>query len=146
MIAFQTSIAIDLPLVEVFAYVSDPGNFPAWNSAVRDVRPTTRATNSIGATYVMTRQLPTGRARNQLEIVASEQPDEFTIRTTTGPTPFLYRYHFALENGNTMVHLDAQVELDGIAFFMPQLARLGVKRGVDHNLAALKEILEDSRR
>jgi hypothetical protein len=29
---------------------------------------------------------------------------------------------------------------------MPQLARLAVKRGVDDNLAALKEILEDSRR
>jgi hypothetical protein len=115
MIAFQTSIAIDRPLGDVFGYVSDPGNFPAWNSAVRDVRSISTAANVIGSTYVMTRQLPTGRARNQLEIVASEQPDEFAIRTTNGPTPFLYRYRFALDNGKTMVHLDAQVELDGIA-------------------------------
>ena len=28
MIAFQTSIGIDRPIEEVFAYVSDPSNFP----------------------------------------------------------------------------------------------------------------------
>lgn len=145
MIVFHTSIEIERPLGEVFAYVSDPGNFPSWNSAVQDVRPTSAAANSPGSTYAMTRQLPTGAATNQLEIVSSEQPHEFAIRTTTGPTPFLYRYRFALENGKTIVQLDAQVELDGVASFMPQLARLAVKRGVDDNLAALKQILEDSR-
>jgi uncharacterized protein YndB with AHSA1/START domain len=146
VIAFETEVRIKRPLEEVFAYVSDPGNFPSWNSAVQDVRPTTRATNSVGATYAMTRQLPTGPARNQLEIVSSEQPHEFAIRTTSGPTPFLYRYHFAVENGRTLMQLDAQVELEGVAAFMPRLARLGVKRGVDDNLATLKQILEDSRR
>ena len=41
--------------------------------------------------------------------------------------------------------LDAEVELPGAAAFLPQLARRLVKRGVDDNLAALKQILEDSR-
>jgi hypothetical protein len=145
MIAFQTSIAIDRPLGEVFAYVSDPGNFPSWNSAVQDVRPTSAGAHGPGSTYAMTRQLPTGAATNQLEIVAREQPHEFAIRTITGPTPFLYHYHFAVENGKTLVQLDAQVELHGVAAFMPQLARLAVKRGVDDNLAVLKQILDDSR-
>ena len=40
MITFQTSIGIERPIEDVFAYVSDPRNFPAWNSAVRDVRAT----------------------------------------------------------------------------------------------------------
>ena len=145
MIAFQTSIGIERPLEEVFAYIADPGNFPSWNSAVREVRPTSAASNSPGSTYAMKRHLPTGAASNQLEIVARERPHEFAIRTTTGPTPFLYRYHCAVENGRTLVQLDAQVELDGVAAFMPQLARLAVKRGVDDNLATLKQILEDSR-
>jgi hypothetical protein len=41
--------------------------------------------------------------------------------------------------------LEAEVELPGAAAFLPQLARRLVKRGVDDNLAALKQILEDSR-
>jgi ligand-binding SRPBCC domain-containing protein len=145
MIAFQTSIGIDRPLGEVFAYISDPGNFPAWNSAVQDVRPTSAGRNGTGSTYAMKRLLPTGAANNELEIVAHDQPHEFAIRTTSGPTPFLYRYRFAVENGKTIVQLDAQVELDGVAAFMPQLARHAVKHGVDDNLATLKQILEEHR-
>jgi hypothetical protein len=76
----------------------------------------------------MERQLPTGAAINQLEIVAREQPHEFAIRTTAGPTPFLYHYRFGVENGETIVQLDAQVALDGIAAFMPQLARGQARR------------------
>jgi uncharacterized protein YndB with AHSA1/START domain len=145
MIAFQTSIGIERPIEEVFAYVSDPGNFPSWNSAVEDVRPTSAGAKGTGSTYVMTRQLPTGGATNQLEIMASKQPHEFAIHTTSGPTPFLYRYRFAVEKGSTIVHLNAQVEVDGVAALLPQLARLAVKHGVDDNLVALKQILEDSR-
>jgi uncharacterized protein YndB with AHSA1/START domain len=141
MIAFETSIAIERPIEEVFAYVSDPGNFPSWNSAVREVR-TSAGANGTGSTYTMKRQLPSGAASNRLEIVTSEPPCEFAIRTTSGPTPFLYRYHFAAENEKTILQLDAQVELDGVAALMPQLARLAVKHGVDDNLATLKLILE----
>ena len=94
----------------------------------------------------MERQLPTGAASNQLEIVARERPYEFAIRTAMGPTPFLYRYEFALENDKTIVQLDAQVELDGVAAFMPHLAQRALKHGVDDNLAALKQILEQHRR
>ena len=144
MITFQTGIDIERPIEEVFAYVSDPGNLPSWNSAVRDVRPT-RGANSIGSTYDMRRQLPTGSVTNQLEIVAREQPLEFAIRTTAGPTPFLYRYRFVAENDKTILELDAHVELDGIAKVMPQLARTAVKRGVDDNLATLKLLLEKGR-
>ena len=144
MIAFQTSIEIERPIEEVFAYVSDPGNFPSWNSAVRDVRPISGGgANGTGSTYAMKRELPTGDATNQLEIIAHEQPHDFGVRTTAGPTPFLYRYHFASENGKTILRLDAQVELEGIATFMPQLARLAVKHGVDDNLTTLRLLLEE---
>jgi ligand-binding SRPBCC domain-containing protein len=146
MIAFQTSIAIDRPLEQVFGYVSEPANFPSWNSAVQVVRPTAARASGVGSTYSMERQLPTGPASNKLEIVAREHPHEFAIRATEGPTPFLYRYRFVAEGDRTVIQLDAQVELPAVARFMPQLAARAVKRGVDDNLAALKLILEDARR
>jgi hypothetical protein len=142
MIAFQTSVGIERPLEAVFAYVSDPCHFPDWNSAVQAVRPTSPGAGDVGSTYSMERQLPTGRATNDLRIIACEPSHEFAISTTSGPTPFLYRYRFAAENGRTVVHLDAQVELSGLAAFASQLARRSVKRGVDDNFAALKLELE----
>jgi hypothetical protein len=92
------------------------------------------------------RQLLTGRAVNQLEVVASERPREFAIRTTAGPTPFLYRYRFSTEHGETILRLDAEVELPGAAALLPAIARRLVKSGVEDNLAALKRILEVGRR
>ena len=137
MIAFETDVCIERPIEDVFAYVSNPGNFPFWNSAVNAVRE-----SEPGSTYVMERRLPTGRAVNELKIVGSERPREFAIRTTSGPTPFSYVYRFSAENGETVVRLDAEVELEGVASLLPQLARRAVKKGVDDNLATLKEILE----
>jgi uncharacterized protein YndB with AHSA1/START domain len=140
VIAFETDVRIGRPIQDVFTYVSNPANFPSWNSAVSAVRE-----SEPGSTYVMERQLPTGRAVNELRIVALERPVEFAIRTTAGPTPFSYDYRFSEDNGGTVVRLDAEVELEGVASFLSRLAGRAVKRGVDDNLAALKEILEDGR-
>jgi hypothetical protein len=74
--------------------------------------------------------------------VASEPLRQFAIRTTAGPTPFLYDYRFSEANGETVVNFDAQVELEGAAVFLPHVARHLVKSGVNDNLATLKQILE----
>jgi uncharacterized protein YndB with AHSA1/START domain len=145
VIAFETDVRIDRRIEEVFAYVSDPLNLPRWHSAVQAVRTTSAGQNGVASTYSMERELPSGRAVNELEVVASERPREFAIRTPAGPTPFLYRYHLSAENGETVVKLDAQVELPGAAAFLPQLARRLVNKGVNDNLATLKQILEAAR-
>jgi uncharacterized protein YndB with AHSA1/START domain len=136
VITFETSVRIKRPIEEVFSYVSDPLNFPRWNSAVEAVR------NGADSTYSMERRLPSGRAVNQLEVVASQRPRAFAIRTTAGPTPFLYRYRFSAEEGETIVRLDAEVDLPGAAALLPPIARRLVKHGVDVNLATLKQILK----
>jgi uncharacterized protein YndB with AHSA1/START domain len=140
---FETSVRIERPVDEVFDYVSDPRTFPRWNSAVQVVRQTSPGTDGVGATYSMVRELPGGRAENDLEILAYGRPTEFDIRTTSGPTPFVYRYRFTDEGGTTLVQLAAEVELGGLAGAIGPLASRAVKRGVDSNFADLKRILEE---
>jgi uncharacterized protein YndB with AHSA1/START domain len=137
---------IDRAIEEVFSYVADPLNFPRWNSAVQTVRKVSAGEDGAASTYLMERDLPTGRAVNELEVVASERPREFVIRVTAGPTPFLYRYRFIPDNDETVMQLDAEVELPRVAALLPQLARRAVKQGVDDNFATLKQILEATRR
>jgi uncharacterized protein YndB with AHSA1/START domain len=146
MITFEASTRINRPIEDVFAYVSDPRNFPRWNSAVESVGKKSASERGAGSTYLMERDLPTGRAVNELEVVASERLREFAIRATTGPTPFLYRYRFSSDNDETFVRLEAQVELPSAAALLPQLARRVIKKGVDDNFATLKRILEAHRR
>lgn len=146
MITFETDIRIKRPSEEVFSYVSDPLNFPRWNSAVRAIRKTSAGETAVASRYSMERDLPGGRAVNELEVVESQQPHAFVIRATAGPTPFRYRYRFTTENGETVVTLDAQVELLSAATLLPGLARRAVKNGVDDNLVTLKRVLEAARR
>jgi uncharacterized protein YndB with AHSA1/START domain len=82
MTGFKTSVRIRRPIEEVFAYVSDPLNFPHWNSAVRAVRKASAREAEVGSTYTMERQLPSGDVQNELEVFARDNPSEFGIRTT----------------------------------------------------------------
>jgi uncharacterized membrane protein len=142
VIRFETSVRIERPTDKVFAYVSEPENFPRWNSAVQTVRKTSSGEEPVGSTYAMTRQLPSGQVENDLEITVYEPPREFAIRTLAGPTPFVYRYAFSPTHGGTLVELEAEVELPGAAALVGPLARRAVKRGVDDNFATLKGALE----
>jgi uncharacterized protein YndB with AHSA1/START domain len=141
-IDFETSVRIERPAEEVFDYVSDPTMYPRWNSAVQSVRETSPGADGLGATYRMERDLPGGRAENDLEVVEVNPPSLFVIRTTSGPTPFTYRYVLADEQGATLLELAAEVELGGLAGALGPLASRAVKRGVDSNFADLKRILE----
>jgi uncharacterized protein YndB with AHSA1/START domain len=140
---FETSARIERPVEEVFDYVSDPKTFPRWNSAVQQVRETSAGDDGLGGTYLMERDLPGGTVENELEVVERKRPAEFTIRTTSGPTPFLYRYRFTDEGDATLIELAAEVELGGVAGALGPLASRAVKRGVDSNFGDLKRILEE---
>jgi uncharacterized protein YndB with AHSA1/START domain len=142
MIAFQTNVRVNRPIEEVFTFVSDPLLFPLWNSAVQTVDLTSGERGRVGSRYSMQRRLPGGQVENELEVLSRDHASDFVIRTTSGPTPFRYRYRFAADGGDTVIQLDARVELSGVASALGPLAATAVRRGVDANLATLKRILE----
>jgi uncharacterized protein YndB with AHSA1/START domain len=145
VITFETEVRIARPLEVVYAYVAEPENLPPWNSAVQAVRKTSPGDDAgVGSAYTMSRMLPTGRAVNGLEIVAHEPPTAFAIRTTSGPTPFLYRFRFASADRATVVRLQGDAELGHVGNLLGPLARRALRRGVDDNLATLKAILQEA--
>jgi hypothetical protein len=142
MSTFETGVSIGRAMDDVFAYVSNPLNMPEWYSAVQAVDRLSGPDGQVGSTYLIQRELPGGSARNELEIVTLDAPTRFTIRTTSGPTPLIYRYRLSAEPNGTLVQLHATIAPHGIATITGPLAVRGVKRGMDANLAALKTILE----
>ncbi len=131
--AFVASVAIARPRAEVFAFVADPTRFPQWNSAVTSVEP------MPDSAYLMRRRLPTGETENGLEVIEFKPPTNFAVRTTSGPTPFTYRYRFAEADGATVVALAGDLELGGVFSLVPARAFL---HGVDANLTTLRQLLE----
>lgn len=104
--------------------------------------PLNDAPPAAGGRYVMQRRLPTGAATNELEIVTLRPPEELTIRKTSGPTPFLYRYEFATTGAGTLVRLHADIRVGGAASLLGRFAAQAIRRGVNANLATLRDILE----
>jgi carbon monoxide dehydrogenase subunit G len=145
MTVFQTSVRVERPIEEVFPFVSNPLLFPRWNSAVETVELTSGDTGRVGSRYSVQRRLPVGQVENELEIFSREHVSEFGIRTTSGPTPFRYLYRFISDGADTVIRLDADVELSGLASLLAPVAASAVRRGVDANLATLKRTLESSK-
>lgn len=121
----------------VYAYISDPRNMPAWNSAVTSVEPL-----DGGTRYVMRRDLPSGAATNELDVVSSVPPFALTIRTLTGPTPFTYHYTLESAGDGTTLRLDGEVELGSVIALAGPLATRFVERGIAANFATLGRILD----
>jgi uncharacterized membrane protein len=143
MIRVETGVRVERPIEDVFTYVADPTNFPAWNSAVQAVRNTTAGgDNESASTYVLERNLPGGSAVNGLEVVGRERPTELAFRTTSGPTPFEYRFRFTRAGDATLVQIDMETDLGGGADLLAPLVRRAVQNGVEANLAELKALLE----
>ena len=142
VISVQAEIRIERTINDVFTYVADPENLPAWNSAVTDVRPNP-ATGDRPSTFTLTRSLPTGVATNRLRIVAFEPPERFAIETTSGPTPFHYEFRFHEDGGVTVITLAAQADVGPVGNLLGPLARRGLASGIHANLTALKRILDD---
>jgi polyketide cyclase/dehydrase/lipid transport protein len=140
MISFESSIELGRTRGEVFDYVADAGRLAEWNLAVMTVDPSPDTPGH----HVMRRELPTGVAINEIAITA-HRPDEMTLRTITGPTPFVYRYTFDSIPRGTRIRLQAEMDLGGIARLAQPLAAHGLRRGVDANLGSLRTILESTR-
>lgn len=141
MITFEANTQIDRPVEDVFAFVADGRNGALWNSAVKEVRRTSEGPVGVGATYWMARDLPQGRVENTYQIGEFEPNRALTIRTTSGPTPFVYRYTFEPAKNGTRITLNAEVDL-GVANLLGPVAGRAVKSGVQANFATLKRLLE----
>jgi uncharacterized protein YndB with AHSA1/START domain len=137
MIRFETTVEIARAPEDVFDYAADAGRLAEWWLAVTTVEPLPDTPGH----YEMQRELPTGVAINEIAL-AARRPDEVTIRTITGPTPFIYHYTFEPTPTGTRITLRAKIELGGIARLAGPLAAQGVRRGVDANLGSLRNILE----
>ncbi len=83
MISFETSVRIERPIAEVFAFVSDPTQFPLWNSAVQAVRRTSGETGEPGSIHSMERELRLA-ATERPRVFGRKPPSEFDIQLDSG--------------------------------------------------------------
>jgi hypothetical protein len=73
MATFQNTVTIARPTNEVFAFLADFGNIPAWNYAVTRTVQTSPGQAGVGATYQQTCTIPAA-ARKASRSPTSRRP------------------------------------------------------------------------
>ncbi|HLY85967.1 MAG TPA: SRPBCC family protein [Gaiellaceae bacterium] len=117
---------------EVFAYLTDVSNLPAWQAGVKS------ATETAGrieeSRSVFGREMHT-----TLEIVAREAPHVFTLRALDSPFLFTVRHELEAAGGGTRLTVAAEGDIPGVAAGL--FARRAEKQ-FRRDFERLKEILE----
>ena len=117
---------------DVFAYLTDVSNLPAWQAGVKS------ATQRDGW-IEESRSLLGKELTTTLEIVDREEPRLFTLRALDSPVPFTVRHELGPADGGTRLTVTAEGEVPGFAAGL--LARRA-ERQFRNDFARLKRILE----
>ncbi len=129
----ELSIEIARTPEEVFAYLTDVSNLPAWQAGVQSATLTDGRIEESRS--LLGRQLQT-----TLEIVEQEEPHLFTLRALDSPVPFTVRHEIeAADGGGAQLTVIAEGDVPGFAAGL--LARRAEKQ-IRKDFERLKQILE----
>jgi carbon monoxide dehydrogenase subunit G len=93
---------------DVFAYLTDVSNLPAWQAGVKSA--TMRDGRIDESRSVLGRELHT-----TLEIVEREEPRLFTLRALDSPVPFTVRHELEPADDGTRLTVTAEGDVPGFA-------------------------------
>jgi carbon monoxide dehydrogenase subunit G len=117
---------------DVFSYLTDVSNLPAWQAGVKSA--TLRDGRVEESRSLLGRELHT-----TLEIVDQEESRLFTLRALDSPVPFTVRHELEAADGGTRLTVTAEGEVPGFAAGL--LARRAEKQ-FRKDFERLKKILE----
>jgi uncharacterized protein YndB with AHSA1/START domain len=125
MFVVETSVNIERPIEDVFAFVADPRNDVRWWRGVRRVE-LLDGDGGVGTEYSQRGRLLGLPFFNQLTVAEYAPPSRVVLRTTKSLTPFVAVYHLtALDGARTRFAMRAEVAAAGhFRFFGPLFAPL----------------------
>jgi carbon monoxide dehydrogenase subunit G len=117
---------------DVFAYLTDVSNLPAWQAGVKSA--TLRDRRIEESRTLLGRDF-----RTSLEIVEREESRLFTLRAIDGPVPFTVRHELEPADSGTRLRVTAEGDVPGFAAGL--IARRAEKQ-FRKDFERLKQILE----
>ncbi|HEX6228922.1 MAG TPA: SRPBCC family protein [Solirubrobacterales bacterium] len=139
----EESIEIKRPLQEVFDYVSDVGNYPAWMAHAMEVFSDTPGPPKQGNRFTVTIKSVGHRFETPYERTSYEANSRCTDRAVGGPIPNQW-WHWAVQEvpGGTCVTRAVDAEPGGLLKLLEPLQKRAAERQLRKDLRMLKELLE----
>jgi uncharacterized membrane protein len=142
MTNIKHSVVIDRTPDEVWDYVHDLANDPAWQPSVLRSHQLTDGPFGSGTKIVEDRRFLGKRFKTAYEVTEYEPKRRSAVATTSGPIPARGFYAFEPTDGATRFTVGLETEAHG--FFKlaePVFARMA-RREIRANLGNLKDLLE----
>jgi uncharacterized protein YndB with AHSA1/START domain len=144
MVEVESSVLIDRPLPEVFAYVTNFENDPNWIKEAVESKKTSPGPVGVGTTFSNTVQFLGRRFENRFEVVEYEPNQKLVAKILSGPILFEMTETFERVNGSTRLTVLDQVDPKGFFKLAQPLMGRELKKSWDSSLSQLKVLLEAS--
>ena len=136
------SVVIARPVTEVFAFVADHENLPAWTVGVKESQRLTGGPPAKGTTYRVVGKLLGRSVESSYQVTAFEPGHGFEGTMTSPIFGFSERYRFESDEDATRVSMNAAVEPHGVFRLLAPIMAAGIRRQVKADHRRLKTVLE----
>jgi carbon monoxide dehydrogenase subunit G len=137
----EHTVVVERPPHEVFDFLTDLSNVPAWQSGAVEVEepggPVT-----VGTTYVQVLQFLGRRFEATLEVVELEPGRRFSLRSLTGPIPLEVRHSLEPADGGTRLTVVLEGKTGGFFRLGEGLVERKAKRQIEQDFGAFKAMVE----
>jgi carbon monoxide dehydrogenase subunit G len=140
MAGFELTIEIARPPEDVFEYLTDVSNLPAWQSSARAAEPDGKIRKGA---RIREQRIFMGRdVKTELEVTGYEFPDRFDVRTLSGPVSYEVRHELKRAGPGTRLHVRADIKIGGMMRIAAQGPLKMAEREFRSDFERLKTILE----
>jgi uncharacterized membrane protein len=144
----EQQVLINLPVEDIFAYLSELENLVEWSGTVISVRRILPGTVKVGAAMRITFRFLGRWLENIYEVVEWQANSLITLKSTSGVVPCVFSCLLEATNaGGTQVQLEARINIRIKGGFMDLAESVlagAARRQAEHDLLTLKDLLETS--
>ena len=147
MAAIVTTIEVDRPAGDVFAYATDPARFHEWQHGVVEGRLETSGAPTVGTRCRTTRRIGGAERSSVSEVTHVDPPRRWGVRGIDGPIRAVVDLTVEpLDPGRSQLTISVDFTGHGIGkVLVPLVVRREAVKEMPANLAALKKRVEQSR-
>ena len=142
MVDRSDSIVIERPIEEVFAYVAEVTNDPAWHTDILEARKTTEGPVGKGTVWHTQFKPLMGISEGDMEVVSFEPNRVLAMRGDVGPMHPTLTYRFEPADGGTRFTRQVQISVSGWMKVMQPIIGMMLPKQNQGFLANLKRVLE----
>lgn len=142
MARFEWTLAVQRPVEQVFAFLTNGENNHKWELEIVDSRQLTEGPTRVGTKWLHVRQFAGIKLKTISEIVEYEPNRKWATRGAMGPMPVTETIIFEPADGGTKLQMILNIQTVGLLRLIDPLLKNMLRRLAQINIRKLKELLE----